>query len=585
MKYKGLLFPQRAAGGLLFLLMALLPVSAAATIEVVLEGVEEELAEQVQGYIGEPMGDDGPAAAAFRRRAVQEGRRALEAVGYYNATIVARRERRADDGWRVYVQIDPGEPVRIETVELLITGDATTDPVFLTLESRLPIREGDVLHHGRYEAARRAVQNAALDRGYFDGVFLTRRVEVDPETNTAVVRMHYASGVRYRFGAVRFAESPLHPDFLNRLVPFQLDEPYSAEQVTKFNRALLDSNYFRDVRVRPRTDLAAAGQIPVDANLTMRARNEITTGVGFSTDVGARVRLGWRRPWANEWGHSMSVDSEIAQRRQNIVGTYTVPLKDPLRTALDYSVGVQREDLDDFTSERFTAGVQHRHILDSGWQRTISYRAERERFRIGDDSRRTTQLFLPGLGFSRLRSRGGVDPHWGDRQMINVEATDTWLGSDIELRRVRAGTRWLRTLGERHRVLLRLDGGALATNDFDAVPPSMRFYAGGDRSVRGYAYQSLGPEDDAGNVIGGSYLAAGSIEYGYQFRPQWRAALFADAGNAYEAVDEVVDEAKVGAGTGIRWISPIGPVRLDLAATVNEPSTSYRIHFSMGSDL
>ncbi|WP_338034603.1 autotransporter assembly complex family protein [Halorhodospira neutriphila] len=560
------------------------PRGAAAEVAIAVKGVEKELAEQVRVYLGEPGSEEPAAVAAFQRHAPERAREALEALGYYRAQVAAKR-RRTDDGWRVVVRVDPGEPVRVRRMAVCLSGEAAADAAFANLESRLPLKEGKILHHGRYETSRQLIQNLALDRGYFDGRFTARRIAVDPEAGTAEVRLCYDSGVRYHFGPVRFADSPLAESFLERLVPFERGEPYTAEQVAALNRALLDSGYFSDVRVRPARGAASGGVVPIDVELTARARHELTTGVGYTTDLGARVRLGWRRPWVNRRGHAFALDTEIAERRQNLTASYTVPLRDPLRSSLEYQLGVQALDVADIDTEQISAAVQYRHRLDSGWQQTLFVRADEERFRIQDDWRSTT-LFIPGASWSRVRSRGGLDPHWGDRQTLSVEATDPWLGSDIELRRVRAATRWVRTLGDRHRFRARAELGALDTGPdaFDDVPPSLRFYAGGDQSVRGYKFQSLGPKRD-GAVIGGRYLAEASLEYGYQLTPKWRPAVFVDAGNAYADWDDLSGEAKVGAGLGVRYSSPIGPIRLDLAATVGEPERSWRLHFSMGSDL
>ncbi|MFP4183861.1 MAG: autotransporter assembly complex protein TamA [Halorhodospira sp.] len=567
---------------ILLLLLAVLE-PAYARVEVVVEGVEGELADQVRSHVGQPSSEDPAALASFRRRAPERAERGLQAVGYYRAAIEVRRERISEDAQRLIIAVEPGDPVTIESLHVLISGEAQEDPAFAAIERRLGIAEGDRLHHGRYESARRTIQNLALDRGYFDGTFITRRVAVDPEAGTAEVTLHYHSGVRYRFGEVSFSESPLEEAFLQRLIPFEEGDPYTAEQVAAFNRALLDSNYFADVRVRPERDEAEAGTVPIAVTLTARARHEITTGVGYTTDLGPRVRLGWRRPWVNRWGHALNVESEIAEKRQNLSSAYTVPLRNPLRSRLEYRLGVQAQDVADIDTEQVSASVQHHHRLDSGWQQVLSLRAERERYRIAGVSR-TTRLYLPGVSWSRTRSRGGLDPSWGDRQLLSLEVADPALASEIELRRVRAATRWVRTLGERHRFMVRGEVGALATDSFADVPPSSRFYAGGDQSVRGYKYQTLGPSEE-GAVIGGQYLAVASAEYGYQLTPSWRPAVFIDRGNAYEEWDELASKAKTGAGIGIRWSSPVGPVRLDLASTIGEAEESLRIHFSLGSDL
>jgi len=575
----------RGGAALALLLGVLLAVAAPARaeVEVAVTGVEGELAEQVRSYVGTPSSAEPAAVAAFRRRAPERAQRGLQAVGYYQAQIDVRRERLDDERLRLTVAVAPGEPVTIDELDVLITGEASSDPAFLGIEQRLPIAEGQVLHHGVYTSAWRTIQDLALDRGYFDGTFVTRQVVVAPEAGRAEVTLHYHSGPRYHFGEVRFPDSPLADAFLQRLVPFEPGDPYSAREVAAFNQDLLDSGYFEDVQVRPDRAQAEGSVVPVAVDLTARARHEVTTGVGFATDLGPRVRLGWKRPWVNRWGHSLAIDAEIAQKQQNVVGTYKVPLRDPLRTSLQYRFGLQAQDVADIETEQATASVQHRHRFGNGWQQVLSLRAERERYWI-DGVRRTTWLYLPSVTWSRGQSRGGLDPSWGNRQELTLEAADPALGSDIELRRIHAATRWVRTLGGRHRFTARAEVGALETDAFDDLPPSLRFYAGGDQSVRGYAYQSLGPEVD-GTVIGGRYLAVASVTYGYQLTPDWRPAVFVDRGNAYQELDELSAKAKTGAGVGIRWSSPVGPVRLDLASTVGEADESWRIHFSLGAGL
>lgn len=555
-------------------------------VHIDISGIEGQLEEQVRAHLGKPLTTEQTMLSAFRRLAPERVRTALQAVGYYNAEIEVSARSRPEE-WRLLVVVDPGEPVRIRQFNVLIRGDAADDVAFAEIESRMPLSRGDILHHGRYESARQMIQNLALERGYFEGRYLRRRIEVYQQERAADIWLHYHSGPRYHFGEVRFGESPLADEFLQRLVAFERGDPYTAQQIGQLNRTLRDSGYFREVGVMPEPEAEAdgAGVVPVDIELTPRARYEITTGVGYTTDWGARVRLGWERPWVNPWGHSLAVDSEVAERRQSVTGTYRVPLREPLRTTVEYQLGAQWQDVADIDSEQVSASVRHRHRLDSGWQQVLSMRAEWERFHIAKE-REKTRLLLPGVSWSKTRSRGGLDPSWGDRQMLALEATETWLGSDIEIYRIRAGTRWLRTLGESNRFLLRADVGAMASGDFDQVPPSLRFYAGGDQSIRGYQFQTLGPQQN-GMIIGGSYLAIVGVEYGYQLTPTWRPAVFVDSGNALADWDDLNEARKVGAGTGIRWSSPIGPVRLDFAVPVDddEAADSWRIHFSMGSDL
>src|SRR5690606_2460729 len=132
------------------------------------------------------------------------------------------------------------------------------------------------------------------------------------------------------------------------------------------------------------------------------------------------------------------------------------------------------------------------------------------------------------------------------------------------------------------RIISRADAGFTEADELIELPSSVRFFAGGDNSVRGYAYESLGPTNDDGDVVGGRHLLTGSIEYDHLFLPSWSAAIFIDGGNAFDTVDTF--EALYGYGVGIRWRSPIGPIRLDVAGP-SDQRDAFRIHVSMGPDL
>lgn len=563
-----------------FALMVSLPSLAEVRVEIA--GIEGALLDNVRSFVGTPPGDDPRVVRRFVGQSREQARQALQALGYYDADIRAS-SRRNDGDWIIVINVEPGRPVIVTEFNVILGGEAATDPMFMSLRESLPIREGQALHHGRYESAKRAFESLALSRGYFDARYETSRIAVDRGQRQAEITLHFNSGRRYLLGEVMFPETPLSETLLQRLVPFDEGDPYSSESIAALNRNLLTSGYFQDVRVRPQREQADASlQVPVHADVSAQPPNQMGVGIGFATDVGPRLRFNWRRPWVNEDGHYLSVESEFAAVRQSVSGEYTMPLNPPLEHKLQFFGGYQHDDLEDTESDRLTAGIQRQRTLTSNWQQNIFLRWEREEF-VQAGVRGQSTLTLPGTSVSRTRSRGGMDPTWGDRQFISVEGTHPELGSTISLARFRMTTRWLRSIG-RHQAIARAEYGALWTEDFDRTPPSLRFFAGGDQSVRGFSYQSLAPEDDQGRLIGGRYLLVGSLEYSYRFAERWRAATFVDAGNA--ASDSRFDEGfERGAGVGVRWLSPVGPIRLDLAWGISDPEFPWRIHLSIGPQL
>lgn len=562
------------------LLVASLAAPASAAVRLEISGAPEALRDNIRAHVGELPAAADEAGRRLQRRVREAAAQAAEALGYYNSRFELDVERRGDDAV-LRLAVEPGERVRLSAVDVRVTGDAGDDPAFVQALSQLPVVPGAPLDHGEYEAAKQTLQNLALRRGYFDARFVRQRVEVDTAANTARVELLFDSGQRYRIGTVSFSETPFRQSLLETMIPFREGDPYDSTEIVDFNRALLESQYFETVRVRPFPDRAVGRQVPIEVDLEAAEPNRLGLGLGYSTDVGPRTQINWRRRWLNSRGHSAGAQLELSELRQTIQSQYRIPLSSPVDDVLEFQLGLQDEEFQDTDSRRFTLAAQRQTRLDSGWRRVLSLRWEYSDFRVGDDEE-ITKLLLPGLSFTRSRSNGGVDPTRGDRLLFSTEATHPVLGSDIELQHVRVGGRWLRSLSRVHRFTLRVDAGALATSDFDEVPPSLRFFAGGDQSVRGYAYNSLGPRNAEGDIIGGRYLLTGSVEYGWHFRDSWRLALFVDAGNA---LDSFADDYKVGAGFGIHWISPVGPVRFDFAWGVSEDDLPFRLHVSLGPQL
>lgn len=575
--------------------------NAAAEVRLEVRGAGDELEQNIRAHVGSLPEDAAATGRAYQRRVREATAEALQALGYYNATVDVSRRRDGEDA-TVTVQVQPGPRVKIASLKVELRGEARDDRVFRQIVEQLPLEEGEAFHHGHYESSKQALQTLALRRGYFDAEFLTSRVEVDAVDQTARVELVFDSGTRYSIGAVRFSDAPLEEQLLRRLVPFSAGDPYEAGEIAQLNRNLLESRYFEDVRVRPVPEEAADHRIPVEVELTAREPNQVAVGLGYSTDVGPRAQLQWTRPWVNRRGHSAGADLEVSEVRQSLATEYRIPLRDPLNDALELQFGVQHEDIEDTESELYTASVQREQKFSTRWRRTAFVRWEHEDYTVGDLSGKSN-LVLPGLSFARTRVRSaGVDPTWGDRQLITVEATDPALLSDVRLVRVILGTRWLRSLGERHRVFLRGDAGAIATPEFGEIPPSLRFFAGGDQSIRGFGYREISPINADGERVGGRYTLVGSVEYSYEFRQNWRLATFLDAGNAMDALQEPY---KIGSGFGVHWISPVGALRLDFAWgwTPNQSceavsdavcqelreewddEPNFRIHFSLGPRL
>lgn len=555
-------------------------------VEVNVEGDYPQLQDNAEAFLGEVEGRSAGSLRRYASTAEAQVEEAFRALGYYSPMIqweVVEQPGDDETPARLVLTVQPGEPIRVRSRQVSIEGPASRDSDFVGTLPEKP-SEGDVLNHGQYSTLRQTIQNRATRLGYFDGEFTTRRLEVNPEQHTADISLVFRSGVRYRLGEVSFKEGHgFEEQLLEQFVRFEPGEIYHADKVARLSGDLSNSGYFSGVDIDASPGKAEDGVIPVSVDLTTRPPRSVAAGVGFSTDVGPRFSGNWREHWINPMGHRRGAQTELSAPRQNVGAWYELPLDPPMTDSIRLSAGYQREDIEDVESELLTLGQQWKHQLDNGWLQVASIRWEGERFRIGDDDPEQSSLLLPGLGYSKLQADSPLDPSRGYRIQFDVTGSHRAVISDVDILHANVLVKGLYTLADNHRFLSRFQFGGVATNRFSDVPPSLRFFAGGDQTVRGYGYETLSPRNSEDVAIGGRYLMVGSVEYQYEFTENWRVAAFVDEGNA---MDDLSDPLATGAGVGIRWISPVGPLRLDVAKGLDpEFGGEWRVHFSMGPEL
>jgi translocation and assembly module TamA len=558
--------------------------AAAPLVAVEIEGVEKALADNLRAHLSVAAETcDAPRWRMERqvRRVEKEAGKAMRAFGFYESTLTKQLER-GDECWKLQLSVTPGEPVRIGAVKVELAGEAAEDPAFGRLLETLPVREGDVLHHGHYESAKQAIESLAAERGYLGARFTRRQLEVDPAARTATVDLAFDSGGRYRLGRLTVEQDTLDPDLVDRFIDYPAGEPYDSGAVLRVNRALADSGYFGSVDVRPRVDRPEAREIPVDVRLTPRKPHVFSGGVGITTDTGPRARLGYENRRLNRRGHRAVARTTVSFVEQEVTGKYRIPMADPRSEWLSFDAGFRHVDTGTAESDAFKVGVSQTKQRFSDWLETRFVEWSQEDFEVGTQKGRAN-LLVPGVGWVRSVSDDRLRATRGYRVELETRVGAEALLSDTSFGRVRFATTWLATLPWGDRLIARGELGALVVDQFERLPPSLRFFAGGDTSVRGYGFKDLGPEDARGDVIGGRYLAVASLEYEHPVTASWGVAAFIDMGNAFDD-ESFNDGINTGIGAGVRWYSPIGPVRLDLAHPLDDDDV-FRIHLRLGPDL
>jgi translocation and assembly module TamA len=571
-------------------LFSALPVQAQVDVSVLISGVDKELEDNIRLFLSIEQQKNSDLLSQGRlqrlnRKAPQEISKALQPFGYYKSQVDAKLVKLDGGGWQANYHINPGPRIPVGVFDFKLNRDMSNDPAFNEFIDSIRLKSGAAFKHVEYERIKSELARLASERGYVSAKFTRHQVEVDLDTYKANVYLYFEGGVRYQFGEVTFSTKVLDDALLRRYLTFKQGDPFHLDRLLELQQALNDSDFFSVVEVSSSEPDEATLQVPIDIRLTPRKRHRLSLGLGYGTDSGARAKFGWQIPRYNEHGHHINSQASVSELGYSLSTQYTVPIYNPRTDQLVYSAGQVNEKTDSSESTLNTVGVSINRKKGL-WRATMSLNYQEETFTIADVDDQS-RLFIPGINGSRIWG----NEFWGN-QVINffdgvrldlgfrLAATD--LLSDVGFSQVNGSIKSINRLGESHRIISRGRLGYTSTEDFELLPSSIRYFAGGAQSVRGYSYQSLGPVDADGDVIGGQYLLEGSIEYEYSINPRWGIAVFIDAGNA---VDNLEDDLEQGAGFGLRWNSPIGPVRFDFASAISQEDKPWRIHINIGPDL
>ncbi|MEA3466706.1 MAG: autotransporter assembly complex family protein [Thermodesulfobacteriota bacterium] len=572
---------------LLFLLTS--PAMARIPLEVKVTGLNDTLKKNVLHFLDiEKMKKDEELTTRWIKRlheqAPQEIREALQPYGYYLPDIQSQLTE-TKKGWLASYKIHKGKPVNITKRDVQWSGEGADNPIFQQSIQDYHQKAGNTLNHSEYESAKNKFMNLALSTGYPKARFTENTWLVDLEKNNAELTLHMDTGPLYYFGDVRFRQNFLDPELLQHYVTIKKGAPYSHESLLGFQQNLLTSNYAQEVTVDPLFDEAVNQQLPLDVLIKPIAPHKFMFGLGYETDVGVRGSARWSNRLINRHGHHSDVYLKLSQEEGILRGEYSIPVLQPLTDRWVSSAEYEYEVTPSTQSSTFeleTAFVR-RNLAD-----TLFYKgfilASTEKFSIEGSPKTTTGLLTIGgtARFSKIEKN--MFPQKGRYLFADLRGAAKALLSDTSYTRIHLKGRYLRGLGKNGRIDTRLEIGAAWVNDFDIYPASLRFFAGGDNSIRGYEYESLGPENTTGDVVGGKNIMTCSFEYDHRVKKSWVVAGFIDAGNAY---NDNLDKTYVGAGTGFRWLAPFGSLRVDIAWPVSEQPEldDWRVHIGFGATL
>jgi translocation and assembly module TamA len=583
--------------GCTFATLALLAVACAQparadTLKVIVTGVDKDLADAVRAQITASQYATRKDVTDTQARvladdAAKQAPAALQPYGYYNAQASSDL-RHVGSEWQVRLRVTPGPVTKVATLDVQVPDVALElRPVRIAVRAFHP-RVGEQMNDVTYEASKATLASALLETGWLDAKATEHKVAVTRADNTAAIQLRYDVGQRYKLGEVTFEGSQFKPGFLQRYVPWETGDWYSQSNLLALQQALTDADYFSIVDVEPEVAKAKDHVVPVKVQVAPAKRTVYTAGVFVGTDTGPGVRGGIRRRWINRSGHTLDTEVLVAQRLKTAQVVYGIPRPGHDHASFNLGIGYRDENTKTSVSRTFSLAANETRDWH-GWVRTVGVHLLSGTFTVGNSGnnvnipgieRGRSTLIYPEIGLTKKVADNPLFVRKG--YSINLIAR-AGPGIDTRFAQALADVTWIHAIGRSNRLILRGSAGITSVADFSQLPPQLRFFAGGDRSIRGYAYQAIGPRNSYGLVVGGERLLVGSATIEHYFTRNWGMAAFVDSGDAFDGTDF---HARTGAGIGLRWRSPVGMVRVDVGVPINNPYYhGAELHIVIGPDL
>ena len=507
--------------------------------------------------------------------------------GFYAASVEVKIEEGKREA-QVVFQVDTGPVYTLRTVRIAVEepeGDDAESVAFLSPEA-IGLVRGEPALARRVVHAEERIRELLEREGHPFPRIEKRTVRVEHAARAMDVHFKVRPGPVAVFGDTTFSGlSDAEESFVRAKLPWNPGDAFNGTLLRVGQRRLTGADLFTSVRM-VRADELDDGMLPIRIEVSERRHRSITLGGGYGSDEGARGRVGWEHRNLLGRGERLSVLLNISELGYGGVTRLQKP--DFLRLDQTFEVSLRSalEDTDAFRSRHVGVLFSVNRLLQPGWVagvgtgfRYVSVREDRDEERFG-------LLYLP-VHLDVDRSDDVLDPRRGWRLSLGGAPYRDMIDSEVAFLKTRASvTQYQRVIrrpeiGWAGRAML----GTISGVSRDAVPADERFYAGGGGSVRGYAYQSVGPLDGK-NPIGGKSMAVVSSELRWRINQEFGLVAFIDGGSVYETSwPDNADDVLWGAGLGFRYFTPVGPLRVDVALPLDrrsEVDDSFQFYISLG---
>jgi outer membrane protein assembly complex protein YaeT len=521
--------------------------------------------------------------------------RFYEARGYYETGVTY--DLQVDDKAALVtalVQIQEGRPITVAAVDVQVASDTTKAQAMPSLPEKLPLQSGALFTEEAYQQSEQVFREFFLQRGHAH-VETQRKAEVDLAQDHARVWYTVQPGPQAVFGPTRVEGTKnVDPHLILRELTYQPGEQFSLKKIAESRQKILDLELFRAVDIAPEQTEEKPQVVPMRVRVEEKPPRDLKLGLKYSTEDEFGVQVEWRhRNWLGG-GRQLSLLLELSSVTRTLEAKFIQPYFLSPHTRLGLSLQQEQEDEDTFllNATRFRPHLEHR--FSPTLSAFLDYRLEFDKLnniapatiRALGGIKRDGILSGPSLGLIWNTTEDPFNPQQGSVVSLFADQAGEIWGGDFKFYKITVEAKKYQRLGWRTVLAGRLKIGlADSFGSRTNIPLFERFYAGGEKSVRGYGRRRLGPLSDSDDPLGGLSLIEGSVELR---RPLWRelsGALFLDFGQvSLDPFDLPVDDLKFAAGVGIGYATPIGPLRLDIGFPFDPPrgDQAWQVHFSIG---
>jgi len=598
---------RRTAGlALCILVLGRLAYAGQVTIEV--RGVEPAVHDNVLAYLSFARYKKGGAelnadtVERLHNRVEREVQSALRPFGYYAPQVESTVTEEARGDWRVTVDINPGKPVLVENIDVRVDGPGESDPLFQRILKNLPLHAGDPLNHADYEAIKSDLQRTAVTYGYLDARLIRNELIVDPPNYKANVALELETGQRYRFGATSIEQHVIRDSLVRRYLRYHQGDPYDLTQVLRTQFALDDSQYFTNLEVLPGSPDRTALTVPVTVRADPSRRHRYSFGAGYATDTGIRGTFGFEDRHINSLGHRFTLGLQASQvQKYSLQTRYIIPIGDVAVENFSLFAAAEQRQLADVDTVTQSAGPSITKVTNR-WQYVGILTAMRTTSSDLNGSM-TDRLLVPEVDLARVPVGYLGEPLFERPLFAELKASTHSLGADSDFIQLHVESERVFPIVSGWHLLLRAEAGATLVKNFDAMPTVLRFFAGGDNSVRGFAYNTLSPTEPvcatgtngqplvtasgtcqsvSGYIkVGGKDVLTGTVEVIRDLPKNLGIATFFDFGNAFNSFPA---QLQYSAGVGLRWRLPVMTLGVDIAEPLSV-SAGPRLHINFSPKL